>query len=685
MKKISLVLFAGMCFLLSAQFCNAQLSVFGYYDFDDVVGWKVGANNSGCQRARAAEEDYYRRGGKQIGLQRFSGLQQQCSDNQYGCYALVRGFNTNPATNVKRAVYSFISGGADTKEEAERRATDGALYNVPGADRGTISVLTSGCIAKPSSPSQPANPSAKWSGWVTGGDCFRKVSYRYMSRELVDLNYQFHYYFEARNDYPETIFFILSLKDASGRERFGTRHTIAPGQTIKFAEKMDKNYIKMFAIEKVRFKSDTGDYAACDDERTSSRNATDPSKPAPAKDTTDPKQVDVSLPTAPANNAAAIKQKIVENLRTNIRPFRFEQRTTIGIPNVIAISNISVDLNENGIAVRYTLRKEGGIYLGTTGSRPGWNGYESGWSEWQLVETIPFDRLFSTLQVDTDHRNAFLLKNSTNRVVNAFGKEEVIGQTTGGAWDRGSPGQVYGQMALIYYDAGPGGQNFNDLKALAQQLTGGASPSSAIPLAGQTSATTANTTQSKNTTISVPYSADPYGDGVKKYNSGEYEQAAEYFKQAVARYSDSYFAYWYLGMAYYNLQRYDQAIEALKQAIALNPKLATSHGGLGNALERAKRYDEAIAAHNRAIQLDPANYIYYVNLGVAQLNKGSRDDAVRAFQRAVQLKPDYDLAHYLLGLTYLGLNDKAAAQKEYDTLVSLGATDFAKKLKDLIK
>ena len=293
-----------------------------------------------------------------------------------------------------------------------------------------------------------------------------------MSRELVDLNYQFHYYFEARNDYPETIFFILSLKDASGRERFGTRHTIAPGQTIKFAEKMDKNYIKTFAIEKVRFKSDTGDYAACDDERNSSKNTTSPSKPAPAKDTTTPKQVDVSLPTAPANNAAAIKQKIVENLRTNIRPFRFEQRTTIGIPNVIAISNISVDLNENGIAVRYTLRKEGGIYLGTTGSRPGWNGYESGWSEWQLVETIPFDRLFSTLQVDTDHRNAFLLKNSTNRVVNAFGKEEVIGQTTGGAWDRGSPGQVYGQMALIYYDAGPGGQNFNDLKALAQQLSG---------------------------------------------------------------------------------------------------------------------------------------------------------------------------------------------------------------------
>ncbi|MBP7416372.1 MAG: hypothetical protein KA831_06940, partial [Pyrinomonadaceae bacterium] len=101
--------------------------------------------------------------------------------------------------------------------------------------------------------------------------------------------------------------FILSLKDAAGRERFGTRHTIAPGQTIKFAEKMDKNYIKTFAIERVRFKRDTGDYAACDDERNSSKNTTPSSKPAPAKDTTAPKQIDVSPASGPANNAAAIK------------------------------------------------------------------------------------------------------------------------------------------------------------------------------------------------------------------------------------------------------------------------------------------------------------------------------------------------------------------------------------------
>ena len=88
-----------------------------------------------------------------------------------------------------------------------------------------------------------------------------------MGKELMNLNYQYHYYFQATNNYTETIYFVLSLKDATGKERFGTRRSILPGKTIDFVEKMDQDYIKEMAVEKVCFKVDNSKYLPCDEQR----------------------------------------------------------------------------------------------------------------------------------------------------------------------------------------------------------------------------------------------------------------------------------------------------------------------------------------------------------------------------------------------------------------------------------
>ena len=111
---------------------------------------------------------------------------------------------------------------------------------------------------------QPTTP--QWSPWISD-NCFRRIKYKYMGKELMNLNYQYHYYFQATNNYTETIFFVLSLKDATGNERFGTRRSIAPGKTIEFVEKMDQDYIKEMAVENVCFKIDDSKYLACDHER----------------------------------------------------------------------------------------------------------------------------------------------------------------------------------------------------------------------------------------------------------------------------------------------------------------------------------------------------------------------------------------------------------------------------------
>ena len=109
---------------------------------------------------------------------------------------------------------------------------------------------------------------AQWSGWISS-DCYKGLTYQYQVRKLVNLNYQVHYDFRVKSSYSQTVQFIMSLKDETGKERFGTKYTIRPGAEIAFTEKMDGDYIKTTVIDKVWFPADVGKApSACDDKRS---------------------------------------------------------------------------------------------------------------------------------------------------------------------------------------------------------------------------------------------------------------------------------------------------------------------------------------------------------------------------------------------------------------------------------
>lgn len=345
---------------------------------------------------------------------------------------------------------------------------------------------------------------------------------------------------------------------------------------------------------------------------------------------------------------AVIKQKIVENLKANIiRPFRFERATQTGIPTVFTVSDISVDLSDNDLAIRYTMRTEGGYYLGTVGSRPYWNGYEPGSAQWQLEENIPLDRLSSTLSIDPNHQSySGYFKNTTNRVLNAYGREQVLSQTFGGASGTArGPGHVYGDNALFFYDVGPNNQNYDNLVALLKQLSG-------APASGPSQSTANNPAPQNNTKPVVVSSGNPAQDGIDQYAAKQYEQAIESFKAAIAKNPKDSGSGFNLGISYYNLKRYDEAVAALKQTIAIKPDWAAAYTELGNALDRSKHPDEAIAAFNRSLQLDPNNFATHYGLGNVQLGLDNRAAGIASYKEAVRIQPNFVAGHKLLGTLY---------------------------------
>jgi TonB family protein len=92
-----------------------------------------------------------------------------------------------------------------------------------------------------------------------------------------------------------------------------------------------------------------------------------------------------------------------------------------------------------------------------------------------------------------------------------------------------------------------------------------------------------------------------YKEGMNALSGGDYEKAAEHFKQAIADKPDDTMAYYYFGLCLLNLKRYDEAVKAYLQAMSFKPKEASVHYQLGKAyLGMGNR--EAVEKEHRWLQ-----------------------------------------------------------------------------------
>jgi serine/threonine-protein kinase len=166
------------------------------------------------------------------------------------------------------------------------------------------------------------------------------------------------------------------------------------------------------------------------------------------------------------------------------------------------------------------------------------------------------------------------------------------------------------------------------------------------------------------------------------------EEAAGYYRAALAVRPDTAVVHNNLGGALSAKGRPDDAVREHRRALELNPKYAKAHYGLANALRDKGRLDDAIQKFRTAIALDPKGAWAHNNLGAALAakagvggeggaldgshnnlgnalrDKGLLDEAIEAYRRAIDLDPKDAWAHTNLGIALRaqGLLDDAIAE-----------------------
>lgn len=137
--------------------------------------------------------------------------------------------------------------------------------------------------------------------------------------------------------------------------------------------------------------------------------------------------------------------------------------------------------------------------------------------------------------------------------------------------------------------------------------------------------------------------------------------------------SDSVQALVWLGDTYFELDSFPQAAEAYERATRAPSAPGEAFLGLGKARLGLNDAQAALTALQEAVQRLPTSPYAHYYLGLAYRMTGQDDRALASFDKAIELKPDHARSHYEAGRLRALKGDKAAAQKHYEALKSLGS------------
>jgi tetratricopeptide (TPR) repeat protein/peroxiredoxin len=145
------------------------------------------------------------------------------------------------------------------------------------------------------------------------------------------------------------------------------------------------------------------------------------------------------------------------------------------------------------------------------------------------------------------------------------------------------------------------------------------------------------------------------------YDRGYFEQAQDFFGQALKENSDSAEALYGLGSAYLQQQKTNEARDCFRRALTLHANYPGTPpncwNNLGILAAREGNFDQAIQYFQKALQIDPEHSIALENLGSAYRQKKDWPQAKDALERALALNPEDPEANYSLGMVFAQLND----------------------------
>ncbi len=158
------------------------------------------------------------------------------------------------------------------------------------------------------------------------------------------------------------------------------------------------------------------------------------------------------------------------------------------------------------------------------------------------------------------------------------------------------------------------------------------------------------------------------------YERGYFQQAREFFAQALTDDTNSAEALYGLGSAYLQLQKTAEARDCFQRALKLHASypdtLPNAWNNLGILAAREGNYDAAIEYFQHALQIDPQHSIALGNLGSAYRQKKDWAQAKTMLERALAINPDDPEANYSLGMVYAQQNDTEHAYEYLEKAIA---------------
>lgn len=142
--------------------------------------------------------------------------------------------------------------------------------------------------------------------------------------------------------------------------------------------------------------------------------------------------------------------------------------------------------------------------------------------------------------------------------------------------------------------------------------------------------------------------------GDAQLDMGEWQAAADFYRQALAIEPDHAGIQNNLGLALSKLRQYEPARDALRRALAIDPQSANARYTLGSIAHELGDLDEAAAWLTEAVAIEPGFAAGFAFLANVYRELGRTGEAITACRRALELDPDQSETHSVLLMTLQG-------------------------------
>jgi Flp pilus assembly protein TadD len=132
-----------------------------------------------------------------------------------------------------------------------------------------------------------------------------------------------------------------------------------------------------------------------------------------------------------------------------------------------------------------------------------------------------------------------------------------------------------------------------------------------------------------------------------------------------------------LGLKQVGKGNFAQAAERFKQALAIYPEYLAARNDLGAQYLKLKRVDDAEAEFINVLEKDPHNFNARFNLGLVRIERREFMNAITELNQAISLDSAQPIAHLWMGVALLETGDLAGAERELVKAIVMGGKECA--------